>query len=168
MSGLGFVNPALQVEAVGFAPWEGHWLGVMVTPWSINLLLLPHDRSRWQPRRLGETQRYSFPAGRYDFISANDPAFGEYRMCSLFSPALEIADHATARMVAELARAALFDAANAETPEHPTLPSTPESTRARVPGRSTQLQQTANAPMSKRDFLRGRIFRGESTNELRR
>ncbi len=164
MTGLGFVNPALQVEAVGFAPWEGHWLGVMITPWSINLLLLPHDRSRWQPRRLGETQRYSFPAGRYDFISANDPAFGEYRMCSLFSPALEIADHATARMVAELARAALFDVANAETHEHPMW----TSTKASIPGPLTQLQQTAKAPMSKRDFLRGRIFRGEATDEPRR
>ncbi len=40
MRGLPIVNPALAVEAVGFAPWEGHWLGVMVTPWFINLTLL--------------------------------------------------------------------------------------------------------------------------------
>jgi [NiFe] hydrogenase assembly HybE family chaperone len=140
----------------------------MVTPWSINLLLLPHDRSRWQPRRLGEAQRYSFPAGRYDFISANDLAFGEYRMCSLLSPALEIADHATARMVAELARAALFDAANGETHEDPGAAvdaGTDENAALRP---LAQLQQTAKAPMSKRDFLRGRIFRGESTDESRR
>ena len=32
-----FVNPALAVEAVGFRPWEDHWLGVMVTPWFMNL-----------------------------------------------------------------------------------------------------------------------------------
>jgi len=168
MTGLGFVNPALQVEAIGFAPWEGHWLGVMVTPWSINLLLLPHDRSRWQPRRLGETQRYLFPAGHYDFISANDPAVGEYRMCSLFSPALDIADHATARMVAEMARAALFDAANADTPEHPDVAVDAGIGESAGPGPLEQLQQTANAPMSKRDFLRGRIFRAEATDESRR
>jgi [NiFe] hydrogenase assembly HybE family chaperone len=166
MTGLGFVNPALQVEAVGFAPWEGHWLGVMVTPWSINLLLLPHDRSRWQSRRLGEAQRYSFPAGRYDFISANDPAFGEYRMCSLLSPALEIADHATARMVAELARAALFDAANSETHDDAAVDAVSDESAG--PGPLAQLQQTAKAPMSKRDFLRGRVFRGEATDESRR
>ncbi len=34
MQGLGFVNPALRVQAVGFEPWKGFWLGVMVTPWS--------------------------------------------------------------------------------------------------------------------------------------
>ena len=27
MRGLAFVNPALRVEAVGFAPWQGSWLG---------------------------------------------------------------------------------------------------------------------------------------------
>lgn len=166
MSGLGFVNPALRVEAVGFAPWEGHWLGVMVTPWSINLLLLPHDRSRWQPRRLGEAQGYAFPAGRYDFISANDPAFGEYRMCSLLSPALEIADHATARLVAEMAREALFDAANAETPERPDGAAPPDDPPAGGPVES--LQQRATAPMSKRDFLRGRFVREAAIDEPRR
>ena len=49
MQGLGFVNPALRVEAVAFEPWDGHWLGVMVTPWSINLLLLPHDPAGLAP-----------------------------------------------------------------------------------------------------------------------
>ena len=115
-----------------------------------------------RPGGWARAQRYSFPAGRYDFISANDPAFGEYRMCSLFSPALEIADHATARMVAELARAALFDVANAET--HADV----DVDESVIPGPLTQLHQTAKAPMSKRDFLRGRIFRGEATDEPRR
>ena len=27
MEGLAFVNPALEVAAVGFAPWASHWLG---------------------------------------------------------------------------------------------------------------------------------------------
>ena len=48
MEGLGFVNQALEVEAVAFEPWQGHWLGVMVTPWFMNLVLLPRQPSRWQ------------------------------------------------------------------------------------------------------------------------
>ena len=36
--------PAIDVEAVAFAPWESHWLGAMVTPWCINLMLLLADR----------------------------------------------------------------------------------------------------------------------------
>ena len=154
MQGLGFVNPALRVQAVGFEPWEGLWLGVMVTPWSINLMLLPRDPAAWHPVRAGEKRRYEFPAGRYDFIEAVDPLVGEYRMCSLFSPALELEDHAAATLVAKLARAALFDPANAASGQAP------------VSGDSTpaplgKLEERANTPMSKRDFLRGRFLRAD-------
>jgi len=161
MQGLGFVNPALRVQAVGFEPWEGHWLGVMVTPWSINLLLLPGNPAVWRPIRPGEKQRYAFPAGDYDFIDALDPVVGEYRMCSLFSPAFEFQDHATAVMVAELARAALFDSCHAE-PQAQDPNETPSG------GPLTRLEQQANAPLSKRDFLRGRFLRSEEADVPRR
>ena len=49
MQGLAFVNAAVGVEAVGFAPWKHYWLGVMLTPWSMNLLLAPRDTSAWRP-----------------------------------------------------------------------------------------------------------------------
>ena len=35
------VNPALAVEAVGFRPWGEHWLGILITPWFMNLVLMP-------------------------------------------------------------------------------------------------------------------------------
>ncbi len=157
MQGLGFVNPALRVQAVGFGPWEGHWLGVLVTPWSINLMLLPRDLKAWRPIRAGEKQRYDFPAGRYDFIDALDSIVGEYRMCSLFSPALEFEDHAAAALVAKLARAALLDPANSAAGE-----AAPAD--ASQPGPLAQIEQQANAPMSKRDFLRGRFLRTDEPN----
>ena len=43
---------------------------------------------------------------------------GEYQLCSLFSPLLQFDDQETARLVAQLAREALFDAANAEDGGH--------------------------------------------------
>jgi [NiFe] hydrogenase assembly HybE family chaperone len=152
MQGLGFVNPALRVQAVAFRPWEGHWLGVMVTPWSINLLLLPRDPAAWRPIRAGEKQRYVFPAGRYDFIDAVDPVVGEYRMCSLFSPVLEFEDAAAAELVAKLAREALFD------PAHAAPCDSPVQQTAR-PRPLAQIEEQAKAPLSKRDFLRGRFLR---------
>lgn len=148
MQGLDFVNPALRVEAVGFAPWESHWLGVMVTPWFINLMLVPREAAGWVPLRQGETRRYRFPAGDYDFIGARDATIGDYQMCSLISPP-DFADHESARLVAQLAREALFDPANAEQPAGATA--------------STPLSQRVEAPMSKRDFLRGRILRAEAS-----
>jgi len=150
MQGLPFVNPALDVDAVDFAPWQGLWLGVMVTPWSINLMLLPHDRGAWKPLAPGAKRRYRFPAGDYDFVAANDESIGEFLVCSLFSPALEFADHATARLTAQCARVALFDAAHAGTPSQ-------EPTRPPL----SDLKDNIAAPMSKRDFLRGRFLEGE-------
>lgn len=148
MDGLNFVNPAIEVEAVGFAPWDAHWLGVMVTPWFINLMLLPREAAGWVPLRQGETRRYRFPAGDYEFIGARDATIGDYQMCSLISPS-DFADHESARLVAQLAREALFDPANAEQPTGAS--------------ESPPLSQRVEAPMSKRDFLRGRFLRAEAS-----
>jgi [NiFe] hydrogenase assembly HybE family chaperone len=154
MDGLNFVNPAIEVEAIAFEPWEAHWLGVMVTPWFINLMLLPREVSAWTSMPQGKTRRYRFPAGDYDFISSHDEAVGEYQMCSLISPVLDIADHATAREVAQLARAALLDPANAPVPDIP-------KDDAEAPGPLANIKAQAETPMSKREFLRGRFLRAE-------
>ena len=55
-AGSSFVNPAVEVEAVGFAPWDAHWLGVMVTPWFMNLMLLPRDAARGRRCARSEAQ----------------------------------------------------------------------------------------------------------------
>jgi len=154
MQGLGFVNPALQVEAVAFEPWQGHWLGVMVTPWFMNLVLLPRDRAQWQPLPVRAKRKLQFPAGVFEFIGADDPVIGEHQTCSLFSPMHDFQDHDAARLVARLAREALFDAANAEVPEYPqaNLSATAQCTAPAVAAEAAPA-----APVSKRDFLRGRI-----------
>lgn len=155
MRGLPFVNTAIRVEAVAFAPWKGYWLGVMVTPWSMNLVLLPRDPASWRTLTPGEKRRHVFPAGNYDFVSARDPALGEYFVCSLFSPVLEFADHATAQETARLARAALFDVAHAEAPEG----SAPA--KADEPGPLAEIAAKVRAPLSRRDLLHGRFGGGD-------
>ncbi len=152
MQGLGFVNPALDVEAVAFAPWAGRWLGVLIMPWSINLALAPHDPRAWHPIARGSKRHYRFPAGDYEFIGATDDDVGELQICSLFSPVLQFEDQATARLVATLAREALFDAANAELPEPAAGPP------LAPPGPVGQLKRNLDAPMSRREVLRGRFL----------
>ncbi|MDR2709936.1 MAG: [NiFe]-hydrogenase assembly chaperone HybE [Burkholderiales bacterium] len=144
MKGLPFLNPALSVEAVGFHPWQGFWLGVMVTPWLMNLMLLPREAERWPAIARGGRQQYSFPAGDYDFIMAHDEALGDYMMCSLFSPVQQFGDHETARQTAEFALEALFenDAATELDEQKP----------------QATLQEKLEKPLSKRDFLRGRFL----------
>jgi [NiFe] hydrogenase assembly HybE family chaperone len=140
----------------------------MVTPWCINLMLLPRDSSGWTSLPQGHTLRYRFPAGDFDFISSRDDTVGEYQMCSLISPLLDIPDHATAREVAQLARAALLDPANAPVPAVPTdgdrlgTHNDKQDAEQDGPGPLALIDEHARAPMSKRDFLRGRFLRGES------
>jgi [NiFe] hydrogenase assembly HybE family chaperone len=160
MQGLAFVNPALEVEAVGFAPWQGHWLGVMVTPWCMNLTLAPADPAAWKPLPLGAKRRYRFPAGDYEFIGAYDGATGDYHVCSLFSPMQQFDDHAAARLVAQLAREALLDPANAEIPVPPMATMPPAGTANARSGPLAQLDAGLGARLSKRDFLRARFLAG--------
>ena len=163
MRPLNVYNAALDVEAVAFAPWNDAWLGVMLTPWFMNLMLLPRDRARWRSLPTGTKRHYHFPAGAYEFVGASDAAIGEYQVCSLFSPLHEFSDHATAQLVATLAREALFDPDNAERPEAPTSPTlTPVPDPIDTgPGPLAQLEAQLEAPMSKRDFLRARFFGGD-------
>jgi len=147
MTGLPFVNEALRVELVGLRRWRGLWLGVLVTPWFMNLLLLPGDgtgpsqdpSARWPAVRTGEYASFSFPAGVMSFLAGREGEVGEYLSCSLFSPMFEFADHETARQTAEACLGALFDASAA-------------GGKAATEPRQTE----EPTPVSKRDFLRGR------------
>jgi [NiFe] hydrogenase assembly HybE family chaperone len=157
MAGLAIVNPALEVEAVGFARWNGRWLGVMVTPWAMNLVLLPDDPQAWRALASGAKRRYAFPAGEFEFVGASDPDLGDYQVCSLFSPMDAFADQAAASLVAKLARAALFDPANAAEAEVPA----PAAAAGEAPGPLARIERALDAPLSKRGFLRGRFIGGD-------
>ena len=112
MLDMPMVNPALSVEAVGFRPWHEHWLGILITPWFMNLMLLPRVYANWQPIAERESRHYVFPAGVFEFIGGRDPVLGDYQACSLFSPMFEFADQAGAHATAAAALAALFDVAS--------------------------------------------------------
>jgi [NiFe] hydrogenase assembly HybE family chaperone len=148
MAGLPVVNPALEVQAVGFQPWQGHWLGIVITPWFMNLTLAPQVPGQWVALPLGDKRRLRFPAGDFEFISANDAAFGDFQVCSLFSPMHDFADRAAAHLVAQLSLQALFD------PVHAELPPQPATTSDGAAGAA--IDDDGLADPGKRDFLRGR------------
>ena len=111
MRDMPMLNPALSVEAVGFRPWREHWLGVLITPWFMNLVLMPREREKWQPLAQRETRHYAFPAGVFEFIGAHNAVLGDYQACSLFSPMFEFSDPGGARATAVAALDLLFDPA---------------------------------------------------------
>jgi len=115
MAGIPIVNPALRVEVLGASLWQECWLAVLITPWCMNLILLPAtDGSARQERTF-----YRFPSGDFAFLRGREPEIGEYHSCALFSPMSQFADQESARAVAEAALVALFaPAARAERTGH--------------------------------------------------
>lgn len=109
MADLPLCNGALRVEAIGFrAGPGGHWVGVLVTPWAINLLCLPRQAEHWPALAAGAKHDWDFPSGVYEFTVAEESTMGTYHLCSLFSPALDFASHEQAQLTARAAVAALF------------------------------------------------------------
>jgi [NiFe] hydrogenase assembly HybE family chaperone len=108
MAGLPLLNERLRVEALGFRDWQGIRVGALVTPWSINLVILPGPGATLSTPRAGETRAWVFPSGEYAFDSCEDPALGAYQQCSLFSPAFEFESHDDAVAAARAALEALF------------------------------------------------------------
>ena len=97
MADVPILNASLAVEAVGFREWENQCLGVLVTPWFMNLMLLPLDvDEQTGEQHSGDTSTVSFPAAEFEFIYGEEAGIGGYRMCSLFSPVFEFEDHAAA------------------------------------------------------------------------
>jgi [NiFe] hydrogenase assembly HybE family chaperone len=113
MAGLPIVNPALSVKAVGFRDWHGMWAGALVTPWSINLLVLPGGSSEFRVQASGASQCWRFPSGDYEYQSVFDEHLGHYQMCSLFSPVHEFVSQAAAVAAANAALAEVFRAPDA-------------------------------------------------------
>lgn len=106
-------NAAISVEAVGFERTSAGWLGVLITPLSMNLVLLPARGTPWRPLALGAKRRVALPAGQFEFFGGHQDGIGEYLYCSLFSPMSDFADQAAAVATAQEVCRQLFDPATA-------------------------------------------------------
>ena len=113
MRDMPFINPALSVQAIGFGRIMNDWLGVLLTPWSMNLLLLPTIESKWVSLAPGQQFEQNFPSGRFIFTAAHEDGLGVYAQCSLFSPMQQFQDQLAAQTAARSALTALL------TPEAP-------------------------------------------------
>lgn len=106
MAGLPILNTSLAVEAIGFTPWQGHWLGALITPWFLNLVLVPGTQGEWPHAAEGERIVRQLPAGDCNFYGCFEPVIGEFHASSICSPMSRFADQAAARAEAQRALAA--------------------------------------------------------------
>ncbi|MBL8572232.1 MAG: [NiFe]-hydrogenase assembly chaperone HybE [Hyphomicrobiaceae bacterium] len=138
MRDVPFLNKALSVQAIGFRPHGREVLGVMLTPWFMNLVLVPLDPPASAPE-VGSKDVVEFPSGRYEFIWADRLETGPYRACSLFSPVFDFNSQLSAIEVAQAVLVALFEGEHRD-----------EGTRA-AEIRSTRAAELAAAPRAETD-----------------
>jgi [NiFe] hydrogenase assembly HybE family chaperone len=86
MIGLPFYNDALSVEAVGFEPFGDERLGVLITPWFMNLMLIADLAIPYSECSNGQKRRVDLPGGEESFLCGGTEEFGMFYARSLASP----------------------------------------------------------------------------------
>lgn len=104
MQGLPLLHPDLSVEAVDFQictdiDGEQAACGILITPWFMNLIWLPLQGQK--VAALGQVREHRLAGLCFEFIGAEEIVFGQYEMCSLFSPMFEFVDQQAARATAQ-------------------------------------------------------------------
>jgi [NiFe] hydrogenase assembly HybE family chaperone len=98
MQGIPLLNPALRVQAIGFQSYEDRAIGIVITPWMMNLILLPAQSDDWSDLKPGDKQHHRLPANEFRFMVNEIEGIGVCQTHSLYSPMNEFfnQDHAQA------------------------------------------------------------------------
>jgi len=145
MRNLPICNAAIAVEAIGFRPfgdvvpadaqeeaYEGALLGVLLTPWFMNVVVLPVTPVPIAMAKMGTAVPVDLPAGRRTFMVGGDEVIGQYHAHSLHSPLLEFTLPGQAQAEARRALAALMTAPAPEPRGDPAGPAAPANVDRRA------------------------------------
>jgi [NiFe] hydrogenase assembly HybE family chaperone len=101
MQGIPILNPVLQVETIGFQAYQGRLIGVLITPWMMNLMLLPGEADDWSELKLGDKQYHRLPANEYRFMVNEIDEIGLCQTHPIYSPMNEFMNQEHAVAAAE-------------------------------------------------------------------
>ncbi|CFQ41351.1 MULTISPECIES: hydrogenase-2 assembly chaperone [Yersinia] len=86
MRGLPFYRDHIPLRACGFQLFEQQWIGALLTPWMLSLVVLPGPSQSWQRRTVGERLMLALPCGTIGFTVSEVAGCGQYLSRSLMSP----------------------------------------------------------------------------------
>jgi [NiFe] hydrogenase assembly HybE family chaperone len=110
MRGLPIHNAGLDVGAIDFHPFASDaWVGVLLTPWFMNVIILPQAPTEVALAEIGSKVTVELPGGKVAFVVGGDNVIGRYLMHSLVSPVLGFATQAQAEAEARRRFAALME-----------------------------------------------------------
>ena len=141
MQGLPIFNDKLEVEAVDFTDWNEQQLGVLITPWFMNLVLLPGARDDWSELKLGTTTALELPSGEYTFSVCPPEEAGPHQSSPLFTSVVDFPDQNMAHAVAQAVMESLF------------IPSGEDREEPTVNDADDLVPKTFDRPVSRRKLL---------------
>lgn len=166
MQGLPIVNTHLVVEVLPFERIEAKdvtdtrnpkvvnlWLGVAMTPWSVQAVIVAADADSVFEHRAGVKRDIELAGGVFTFIVTDDSLLGKCAMCSLKSPVFEFADQATLRAFG-LACMALLK--SDDLPQEDSEIENPKLADGTQKEMKTTGDKPRNQALSRRRFLTGR------------
>jgi len=118
MAGIQILNNDLIVEAVEFQTWEDRVVGMMVTPWFINLIMLPKEGENWEKEELGAREKFNFPQKECLMAVNEIEGFGYCKTFSLYSPVNDFPNPESARITAAIFLRDLLDENKREDPTY--------------------------------------------------
>lgn len=95
------VNPGLAIESTGFARCQGDWLGVLVTPWFLRLVMLPATGTLWGEIPPGQRRYVNLPGGTLAFTAAAGAEYFPAQYSNLVDRIEQVPDMASARRIAQ-------------------------------------------------------------------
>lgn len=95
------LNPHLGFACVGFTRVHGDWLGVVITPQFVDIVLLPGGGSLWGDIPAGQRRYVDLSHATLAFVAAEDPCLGPYQHAALVSELSALPDMAAAIRLAE-------------------------------------------------------------------
>lgn len=156
MQDLPIYNSALKVEAVDFQQIEIQpsiqaWIGVLITPWFINVILI--DIGNVPHAQLGQKVSYQFPSGDHELMVGEDEELGRYDFLSLESPVLKYKTQQSAQETARTGLQKLLAPSRQDTSD--------ETCQVVQFDRTPVMADEIN--LQRRELLRGNLFKPDKT-----
>ncbi|MDU8924988.1 hydrogenase-2 assembly chaperone [Pasteurellaceae bacterium LIM206] len=86
MRDLPFYRQEVPCFCPKFILFENQWIGTVVTPWMLSLLVLPGPDQVWDWRKLGDKIAVRLPYKTFMFTVSSLANIPQYLSCSLISP----------------------------------------------------------------------------------
>ncbi|MDY4280662.1 MAG: hydrogenase-2 assembly chaperone [[Pasteurella] mairii] len=86
MHDLPFYRQEIPCFCPTFVLFEQQWIGVVLTPWTLSVVVLPGPEQQWEKREVGEKLLLQLPYKNLVFTVGQLERIPQYLSCSLLSP----------------------------------------------------------------------------------